>query len=77
MGNLCNFFLRLITNLNKPQTTFISPRKVLVVTHAHTPTCYTRYSYHDKPEVKTPLYNLEYDAKDISMGLKCVLKNQY
>jgi hypothetical protein len=54
---------------------FISSRTVLVVTHTHThththTTCYTRYSCHDKPAVRTPLYNLEGDGKDISMGLK-------
>jgi len=53
----------------------ISSRTVLVVTYKHThtqthSTCYTRFSCHDKPEVRTSLYNLEEDGKDIRMGLK-------
>jgi hypothetical protein len=28
------------------------------------------YSCHGKPEVRTPMYNLEEDGKDIRMGLK-------
>jgi len=53
----------------------ISSRTVLVVTYKHThtqthSTCYTRFSFHDKPEVRTSLYNLEEDGKDIRMGLK-------
>ena len=66
--NLCDLFLCPNTNLNKAWTMFIISRTVQVNTHTHS-TCYTRYSCHDKPEVRTLLCNLE-DGEDIWMGLK-------
>jgi hypothetical protein len=51
----------------------ISPRTVLVTRF----TCYARQSCHKKPEVRTRLYNLDADGKDIRLILnQPVLKAQ-
>ena len=84
--NLCDLFLRPITELNKRKLSLFpqehcwsthththTHKHIHTQTHTHTqthPTCYTGYSCHDNPQVRTPLFILEEDAKDIRMGLK-------
>ena len=47
----------------------IFPTAIFVFTYTHC-TCYARYSSLNKPYVRTRLYNLDADGKDIRMDLK-------